>query len=285
MPSRRRLLRVGSAALVGLAGCSSRSETTPTGTDSPTPTPAPPRTGGPTPTARELAFGEPGPDGVTPTGTAVQSAVRHLQNTDHNGIIAEEAWYLFVTVETDAGGPAAADFRLRTPTDTYEPFALGRQRKRQQIAYVNGDAYEPSRPGWLLFTVPYDDPLEGVWLTLDRTEWRLPESATERLRADPPAFDLQGVGAPESPPHDEPFDVTLRVGNDGGTGTFRAAFNYTAPLYYPQGIVADVEAGATRDVPVAVDIHISGSGNEPGDTVAANVVSAGGDDEWSVTLS
>lgn len=283
MPSRRRLLRLGSAALAALAGCSGRSGTDPTGTDSPTATPSP--TGDTTPTVRELAFGEPGPDGIAPTDTTVQSSVRHLQSTDHNGIIAGDAWYLFATVETDGGGPAAADFRLQTPTATYEPFALGQEHRRRQIAYVNGDAYEPSRPGWLLFAVPYDDDPERAWLTLDRTEWPLPESTLERLRTEPPAFDLRDVEPPESPPADEPFDVTLRVGNDGTPGTFRAAFNYTAPLYYPRGVAAAVGAGATRDIPVTVDIHTSGTGSEPGDTVAANVVSAGGHGEWSVTLS
>jgi len=284
MPSRRRLLRLGSAALVGLAGCIGR-ETARTGTDTPTPTAPPPRTGGPTPTTRERAFGETGPNGIIPVDATVQSAVRHLQNTDHNGIMAGEEWYLFVAVEPEGGGPEPADFRLRTPSKLHEPFAVENDRRRQQIAYVNGDAYEPNRPGWLLFTVPYDERPERAWLTLDRTEWPLPESATERLRAEPPAFDLRRVEVPESPPHDEPFDVTLRVGNDGGSGTFRAAFNYTAPLYYPRGVRADIEAGATRDVPVTVDIHTSGPGSESGDTVAANVVSAGGDDEWSVTLS
>jgi len=285
MPSRRRLLRLGSAAIVGLAGCSGRRGTAPTASDSPTPTATPPRTGGPTPTARERAFGETGPDGITPVGTAVQSAVRHLQSTDHNGIMVGDHWYLFVTVEPDGGGPEATDFRLRTPSDIYEPFAVESDWRRQQIAYVNGDAYEPNRSGWLLFTVPYDERPERAWLTLDRTEWSLPASALDRLRAEPPAFDLRGVEPPESPPHDEPFDVTLRVDNDGSAGTFRAAFNYTAPLYYPQGVVSAIEGGATRDVSVTVDIHTSGTGNEPGDAVAANVVSAGGGAEWSVTLS
>lgn len=285
MPSRRRLLHLGSAALVGLAGCSGRSETAPTETNSPTATSPPPQTGGPTPTARELAFGEAGPDGITPVGATVQSAVRHLQNTDHNGIMAGDRWYLFVDIEPESGGTDAADFRLRTPSATYEPFVLEDDHRRQQIAYVNGDAYEPNRSGWLLFTVPYDDDPENAWLTLDRAEWQLPNSAVERLRADPPAFDIRAVDVPTDPPHDEPFDVTLRVDNDGGAGTFRAAFNYTAPLYYPQGVAADIGAGAMRDVTVTVDVHTSGSGSEPGATVAANVVSAGGDDEWSVTLS
>lgn len=281
MPSRRRLLRLGSAALVGLAGCSGRSETTPTKTNSSTASP----TDDPTPTAHELAFGEAGPDGIIPVDATVQSAVRHLRNTDHNGVMAGDRWYLFVTIETESGGTDAAEFRLRTPSATYEPFVLEHDRRRRQIAYVNGDAYEPNRSGWLLFTVPYDDDPERAWLALDRTEWPLPASALERLRVDPPAFDLRGVDAPTEPSHDEPFDVTLRVGNDGGVGTFRAAFNYTAPLYYPQGITAEVGAGATRDVEVTVDVHTGGGGSEPGATVAANVVSAGGDAEWSVTLS
>lgn len=285
MPSRRRLLRLGSVALVGLAGCSGRSETDPTGTDAPTVTTTPSPTSNPTPTARNLAFGEAGPDGVVPTDATVQSAVRHLQSTDHNGVLAGDEWYLFVSVETDGSGPPAADFRLQTPTATYEPFVLESDWRRQQIAYVNGDAYGPNRTGWLLFAVPYDDTPEGAWLTLGRTEWALPEPALSRLRADPPAFDLRGVEPPESPPADDPFDVTLRVGNDGTAGTFRGAFNYTAPLYYPQGVSADVGADATRELTVTVDIHTYGAGSDSGDTVAANVVSAGGHEEWSVTLS
>lgn len=279
MPSRRRVLRLGSAALVGLAGCSAR-QGEPTPTESPTATQ--PQTPTQTSTERNRAFGEAGPHGVDPTDATVQAAVRHLWSTDHNDIHSRDEWYVFVTVGADANGPAATEFRLRTPSDTYEPFALKRRRLQRRIEYENGRAYEPGASGWVLFAVPYDDDPERAWLTLDDTEWALPEPTVARLRATPPAFDLKAVEPPASPPHDEPFDVTIRVRNDGGAGTVRAAFNYTAPLYYPQGVAAAVDAGTTRELAVTVDIHVE---SEPGDTVAANVVSAGGDGEWSVTLS
>jgi len=68
-------------------------------------------------------------------------------------------------------------------------------------------------------------------------------------------------------------------------GTFRGAFNYTAPLYVPQGISRAFDAGEERTFAVTVDVHTWGSGAEPGDEVAVRVVAPSDDAEWSVTLA
>ena len=281
MPSRRRFLWTASAALSALAGCSGRTDTDDAPTDSPTPSP--------TPTPERLAFEEAydpdDGDAVKATDAHVQSSVRRLANVDHNAIEAGPFWYLFVTVDAMPDGPLPRAFQLRTAAGSYDPLAVRDERLREQVAIVNGEAYRgtpETTDGWLLFEVPYDDPVEDARLALDgAATWTLPDATVQRLRADPPAFEVRGVETPERPPADEPFDVHLTVANDGGDGTFRGAFNYTAPLYAPQGIAREIDAGTERTFAVTVDIHTGGPG---GGEVAAALVSPAGDRTWSVTL-
>lgn len=294
MPSRRRVLRAGSvAAALALAGCSSRTTTGTPPTDSPTPTPAPSPspTPSPTPTPDRLAFGgvydSTDGDTVTATDARVQSSVRRLDNVDHNAIEAGPYWYLFITVEAMPDGPLPRDFRFRTADGRYDPLAVRDERRREQIEFVNGEAYRGAggtTDGWLLFEVPYDDPAEDARLALDgAATWTVPDATVRRLRADPPDFEVRGIETPERPPADEPFDVRLTVANGGGSGTFRGAFNYTAPLYAPQGIVRQIDAGAEQTFAVEIDIH-TGDGARTGDAVAARLVSADETHTWSVTL-
>ena len=283
MPSRRRFLHFGGAAgIVALAGCSGLANDAPTETV----TPSDPTTGSSTPPPARLSFGEAydpqDGDRVKLTDPRVQSSVRRVQNVDHNAVEAGPHWYLFVTVDAMAGGPYAGDFQLRTADGTYDPLTV-------RDDYVEGGAYRGGGDewsGWLLFEVPYDDPAEDVRLALDgAVAWTLPDATVERLRAEPPRFSVRSVEPPERPPADDPFDVDLTVANDGGRGTFRGAFNYTAPLYVPQGISRAFDAGEERTFAVTVDVHTRVSGAEPGDEVAARLVSPGGDAEWSVTLA
>lgn len=270
MPDRRSLLRrCGALAALGVAGCAGRS----TGGS---------RSGGSSSGPR--SFGTRAA-GVTPTDARVQSSVRRLQNVDHNAVDAGPRWYLFVTLDRDDGSPDPTAFSLHTAAGEYESLAARDEgQRRDQIAVVNGQP-DDETSGWVLFAVPYDDPAREVRLVRGETRWRLPTAAVDRLRADPPVVDVREVEAPAEPPADEPFDVRLDVANDGGAGTLRAAFNYTAPLYYPQGITASLAAGERRSLSVTVEIHTEGP-SEAGDRVAAWVASPDGDDhEWSVTLA
>jgi hypothetical protein len=278
MLSRRAFLTASGVTTVALAGCAGwRERSAETNTTTPTGTVA---------ATRDLAVGEAGLQGITLTDARVQSSVRHVQSTDYNGVMADEAWYVFVTVETSVDCPGATEFRLRTANGEYEPLAADGDCRRRQIDYVEGEAYRPDEEadGWLLFTVPYDDGTNAR-LALGRTTWTLRELHRERLRAEPPAFTLTVVKTPAEPRHDRPFGARLTVANDGGDGTFRGAFNYTAPLYYPQGFSSAVLDGETTVLDIGGDIHQSLGDPEPGEAVEARVVSAGGDGEWSVTLA
>lgn len=287
MPSRRRFLHVGGAGIVALAGCSDLTNDAPTDTV----TPGDPTSGSSTPA--RLSFGEAydpqDGDTVKLTEACIQSSVRRVQNVDHNAVEAGPHWYLFVTVDAAAGGPPASDFKLHTADRTYDPLAVRDSYVRQQVEYVEGDAYRGGGDewgGWILFAVPYDDSPEEPRLALDgAVAWTLPDATVERLQAEPPRFSVRSVEPPERPPADDPFDVDLTVANDGGRGTFRGAFNYTAPLYVPQGIFRAFDAGEERTFVASVDVHTSGSGSEPGDEVAARIVAPSDDAEWSVTLA
>lgn len=273
MPSRRHALQAGSvAATLTLAGCAGRM------TDAGA-------------TSKRLSFGEtydPDGDAVTVTTASVQSSVRHLQNTDHNDIAAGDRWYLFVSCEAEAAGPAPGDFTFRTAQGTYDPVATRNERFRELVEYVNGDAYrgmDGGPAGWLLFELPYTEPVDDARVVLDsKAAWMLPEAARERLRAKPPAFEVHNIETPERPPADEPFDVDVAVTNDGGVGTFRAAFNYTAPLYFPQGFAREFNADETRTLSVTVDIHMEMGTARAGEEVSARLVSPGGGGGFSVTL-
>ncbi|MFB6177206.1 MAG: hypothetical protein ABEI99_08720 [Halobaculum sp.] len=219
-----------------------------------------------------------------PTAARVQSAVRRLQNVDHNAVDAGVVWYSFVTVDRELGSPDPTAFRLHTTASQYEPLAArGERHRRHQLSFVNGEAYgtDGARRGWLLFSVPYRDPVRDAVLTRGEHAWRLPTETVERLRATPPRFTVRDIVTPESPSPNEPFDVRLRIANDGGPGTFRGAFNYTAPLYYPQGFTAEFAGGENRTVPVTVTIHTDTGATE----LAAWLASPDGNDhEWRVTF-
>ena len=223
---------------------------------------------------------------MTPTEARVQSSVRRIAETDHNAICAADAWYVFITVERSAGEPDAESWRLETTADTYQPVAVVEDSyRRRQIASVNGSQYDPPRRGWLLFRVSYADPVERATLRRGDSRWRLPPAAVERLRAQPPAFELLDATPPERPAADEPFDVAITVRNEGGAGTFRGAFNFRQPTYIPSGVTQQIGPTTTTTFDATVRIHSSYLRTEPGEMVAATLISPNGAVEWEVTLS
>jgi hypothetical protein len=259
MPSRRSTLGHAAGGLAfALGGCLRTGEN-----DGRSVTDDPTDTAPNTPAVATLDWGEPFEGDnfeVAPTAVAADSSFVHIDGVDHGNVVDGDRWFAFVTLS--AAGDAPPDpgaFSLvddavdRAAWTDFEMDASNISAHRDGNAYLITDEHTT---GWVGIDVPYGATPSAPAIELERdgdavARWPLPESAAERVQAEPPDFAVESIDAPDSNPHDEPFDIDVTVRNDGGPGTFRAVVNYTEPLY-------DNDAGETSVVTHSVSVHTSG---------------------------
>lgn len=272
MPSRRTTLgHVAGGVALALGGClGTRGSDDGSGTDGRSATDDPTDTTPNTPTVATLDWGEPfAGDGfeVAPTAVDVDSSFVHIEGVDHGNVVDGDRWYAFVTLSASGKTPPdPAAFSLVDDAVDRGAWTDFETDASNISAHRDGDAYlitDEHTTGWVGIDVPYGATPPAPAIELERdgdavARWPLPESAGERLQAEPPDFAVESIDAPDSSHRDEPFDVDVTVRNDGGPGTFRAVLNYTEPLYDYDAVAGRVDTGETRVVTQSVSVHTSG---------------------------
>jgi hypothetical protein len=283
MPSTRRSLLVGAAAM--LAGCSAGSPRSGTGDGTPGET-EPPLT------IEPLEFGESATVGeldVRPTGAVVQYSYVALVYPDFADVVAAEGQqYLFLTVDASGSpAPAPEEFAVLAGESSY----AGQPRGSAGRPYRDERPYTPDAGhGWLLYDLPVPVESEHVAVELDVGEgepqtWHLPDDVVERLRGPAPAFEVRDFEAPSVVRPEEPIEVSATVANVGdGRGTFRGSLNQEGDLLYGADTFSfDLEAGEERDWTETVTTHQRPE-VESETTVRLRFRSAGGDFDRDVVV-
>lgn len=278
MPSRRTTLgHVAGGLALGLGGCLGTGESDDetgteagSGTDDGTGADDPTETAPNTPTVATLDWGEPFKCDnfeVAPTAVDVDSSFVHVDAVDHGNVVDGDRWYAFVTLSAAGDAPPDPEAFSLVDGDVDRGAWTDFETDASNIsAHRDGDAYlitAEHTTGWVGVDVPYGATVAAPAVELERdgdavARWSLPESAVERLEAEPPDFAVASIDAPENSPRDEPFDVDIRVRNDGGPGTFHAVLNYTERVYDYDAVPGRVDGGETSVLTASVSVHTSG---------------------------
>ena len=193
------------------------------------------------------------------TEIGVYKAVTYESTMGSGGVLAPPDRQFVVASVTNGSDRDGSDFQFETESGSWTP-GLPDTRGARNYAVAGREGSPVGSPmgserQFLAFTVP--SPLSATDPRIRVTDlgggkWPLSESATERLAAPSPSFELDDVTVPDEVSQGEQLPVSLTAENVSETdGRFLAA------VYWPTELIADDDEGQIIERQVAAGKQVT----------------------------